>query len=123
MKINFSHKVYSAACWPCCSARRLNSRRSNAFGGGGGGGGFGGFGGFNGGGFRGGGTGGASGSGQYNNNGTVGSAVISVDPVTHNIIVIADKETTEQIGKVIASLDEPIAAGAHQGGVSGSAAQ
>jgi general secretion pathway protein D len=49
----------------------------------------------------------SSSSGQYNNNGTVGSAVISVDPVTHNIIVIADKETSEQIGKVVASLDAP----------------
>ena len=46
-------------------------------------------------------------SGQYNNNGTVGSAVISVDPVTHNIVVIADKETSEQIRQVIASLDAP----------------
>jgi general secretion pathway protein D len=30
-----------------------------------------------------------------------------VDPVTHNILVIADKETTEQIRQVIASLDAP----------------
>jgi general secretion pathway protein D len=30
-----------------------------------------------------------------------------VDPVTHNIVVIADKETREQIQKVIASLDAP----------------
>jgi len=37
----------------------------------------------------------------------VGSAVISVDPVTHNIIVIADKETGEQIRQVLASLDAP----------------
>ena len=37
----------------------------------------------------------------------MGSAVISVDPVTHNIIVIADKETSEQIGRVVASLDAP----------------
>ena len=69
---------------------------------GGGAGGFGGFGGFN--------TanrGGATSSGQYNNNGTVGNAIISVDPVTHNIMVIADKQTSEQIGRVIASLDAP----------------
>jgi type II secretory pathway component GspD/PulD (secretin) len=52
-------------------------------------------------------TGTTSGSSQYNNNGTVGSANISVDPVTHNIVVIADKETSEQIRKVIASLDAP----------------
>ena len=37
----------------------------------------------------------------------MGSAVISVDPVTHNIMVIADEETSEQIGQVIASLDAP----------------
>jgi general secretion pathway protein D len=77
--------------------------------GGGGGGGFGGFGGFGGGGGfnnanRGGSTANTS---QYNNNGTVGSAVISVDPVTHNIMVIADKETSEQIAQVIANLDAP----------------
>jgi general secretion pathway protein D len=80
--------------------------------GGGGGGGFGG-GGFGGGGFGGGGFGGGArsvstaGSSQYNNNGTVGTANISVDPVTHNIVIIADKETTEQIERVIKSLDAP----------------
>jgi general secretion pathway protein D len=76
---------------------------------GGGGGGFGGFGGFGGGGGnnfnRGGGS--SSSSGDYNNNGTVGSAVISVDPVTHNILVIADKQTSEQIRRVIENLDTP----------------
>ena len=77
---------------------------------GGGGGGFGGFGG--GGGFRGfGGAGnsssGSSSSTEYNNNGTVGTANIQVDPVTHNIIIAADAETTEQIRRVIASLDAP----------------
>ena len=67
-------------------------------------GGFGGFGGF-GGGFN---NRGATTSGaQYNNNGSVGSATISVDPVTHNIIVIADKQTSEQIKQVLASLDAP----------------
>ena len=70
-----------------------------------GGGGFGGFGGFGGGGNNNANRGATTGGGQYNNNGTVGSATISVDPVTHNIIVIADKETTEQIQQVIASLD------------------
>jgi general secretion pathway protein D len=75
-------------------------------GGGGGVGGFGGFGGF-GGAFNNANRGGTTSSGQYNNNGTVGSAVISVDPVTHNIVIIADKETTEQIRRVIASLDAP----------------
>jgi len=69
----------------------------------GGGGGFGGFGGF-------GGLGGArsssSSSTSYNGNGQVGSAMISVDPETHNIVVIADKPTADQIQRVIESLDE-----------------
>lgn len=43
----------------------------------------------------------------YNNNGSVGTATISVDPMTHNIIVIADKETAEQISNVISHLDRP----------------
>ena len=66
-------------------------------------------GGFGGGGFGGGGTrgSGSSTAGQYNNNGTVGNAVISVDPVTHNIVVIADQETSLQISNVIANLDVP----------------
>jgi general secretion pathway protein D len=85
------------------------------FGGGGGGrgGGGGGFGGFGGGGF-GGGIGGANAarpgattSSQYNNNGTVGTAQISVDPDTHNLIIIADKETMEQIRQVLENLDAP----------------
>ncbi len=83
--------------------------------GGGGTGGFGGFGGFGGGGF-GGATGGANGFGarastttssQYNNNGSVGSAQISVDPDTHNLVIIADKETMEQIREVLQNLDSP----------------
>ena len=84
------------------AAVNLHAQR---FGGGGGfgGGGFGGFGG--GGGFNRGGGGGSSTSGQYNNNGTVGNAIISVDPVTHNLIVIADKQTSEQIRRVVESLD------------------
>ena len=45
--------------------------------------------------------------GQYNNNGTVGSAIISIDPDTHNIIVIADEDTRQQISSVIANLDAP----------------
>ena len=69
---------------------------------GGGPGGFGGFGGF-GGANR---NPGASGS-QYNNNGTVGSATFSVDPDTHNVVVIADEETAEQIRQVIKNLDRP----------------
>ena len=89
-----------------CAAMEIHAQQRT---GGGGGGGFGGFGGFGGGGGnnfnRGGGS--SSTTSQYNNNGTVGSAVISVDPVTHNIMVIADKQTSEQIRQVIASLDAP----------------
>jgi type II secretion system protein D len=76
--------------------------------GGGGGGGFGGFGGFGGGGGNNANRGGSSSSSsQYNNNGSVGSAIISVDPQTHNIIVIADADTSLQISNVISNLDSP----------------
>lgn len=71
-----------------------------------GGGAFGGFTGF--GGFNAANRGGASSTAPYNNNGAVGSAVISVDPQTHNIIVIADEETSQQISNVIASMDTPM---------------
>jgi general secretion pathway protein D len=84
-----------------CAAMEAQAQQRG--GGGGGGGGFGGFGGGN----RNNNASSSSSSVQYNNNGTVGSAVISVDPVTHNIIVIADKETSEQIRQVVASLDAP----------------
>jgi general secretion pathway protein D len=74
--------------------------------GGGGGGGFGGFGGFGGGG------GGANRQSrgttrQYPNNGTVGDAIISMDPETHQLVVIADEDTKKYIQQVIASLDKP----------------
>jgi general secretion pathway protein D len=81
-------------------------------GGGGGGGGFGGFGGFGGGGGGGGanaasrGTGG-NGNSPYNNNGTVGTATITVDPDTHNLVIIADPVTMEQISNVLLNLDSP----------------
>lgn len=107
MKTNcFKKHLGGVLIFLLCAAVEIQAQQR---GGGGGGGGFGGFGGFGGGGGnnfnRGGGS--SSSSGQYNNNGTVGSAVISVDPVTHNIIVIADKETSEQIRQVVASLDAP----------------
>ncbi len=90
-----------------CAALNLHAQGR----GGGGGGGFGG-GGFGGGGARGGGGGfggggGAAGSSQNNNNGTVGTANIQVDPVTHNLVIIADPVIMEQIDRVIASLDVP----------------
>ena len=86
-----------------CAALTVNAQqRPGGFGGGG----FGGFGGFGGGGAARANSGSSSMT-QYNNNGTVGNAVISVDPVTHNLIVIADEETSQQISNVIANLDAP----------------
>jgi len=75
----------------------------------------GGYGGFGGGGFGGGGfnnfnrgnNNSANNNGSYNNNGTVGTATFSVDPDTHNIVVIADEQTAEQIQQVIKNLDRP----------------
>jgi len=113
MKSNYFNKLLGGVLITLICAT-VGLQAQQRYGGGGGGGGFGGFGGFGGGGFGGGGfggnrggTGGTTGSGQYNNNGTVGNAVISVDPVTHNIVVIADKQTSEQIRRVIESLDAP----------------
>lgn len=93
------------------SAMPLLAQQRGGGGGGGFGGGGGGFGG-GGGGFGGGGGGGQgnnrnSGSGNYNLNGQVGSALISVDPQTHSIVVITDTQTSQQISNVIASLDIP----------------
>ena len=110
MKSHSFNKMFGGALLILlCAAVNLSAQQR--FGGGGGGGGFGGggFGGFGGGGFGGGNNrnGSSSSSGQYNNNGTVGNAIISVDPVTHNLIVIADKETSEQIRRVVQSLDAP----------------
>ena len=83
---------------PLCAQQRGGSQ---------GGGGFGGFGGFGGG--QGGNRSGSSGtsSSQYNNNGTVGTATITVDPQTHNLIVITDAATSLQISNVISNLDTP----------------
>jgi len=44
---------------------------------------------------------------QYNPAGTVGTATISVDPETRQIIVIADEETQGQISQVVTNLDRP----------------
>src|ERR1039458_8972084 len=107
MKSNFYQKLFGGVLlFLLCATVEIHAQGRFGGGGGGfGGGGFGGFGGFGGGGGgnfnRGGGN--TSGSGQYNNNGTVGNAVISVDPATHNLIVIADKQTSEQIRRVIRS--------------------
>jgi len=75
-----------------------------ARGGGGGGGGFGGGGG--GGGGRGVGTAGST-TRQYFPNGTVGDAMISVDPETRRLIVITDDETSQYVSQVITNLDRP----------------
>ncbi len=113
MKTNFNQKLSGVLLiflFAAVMEIHAQGRAGGGFGGGGGGfGGFGGFGGYGGGGNAraAGGTSGTSGNSQYNNNGMVGTANISVDPVTHNIVVIADKETTEQIKKVLASLDVP----------------
>jgi general secretion pathway protein D len=64
-------------------------------------GGFGGFGGFN----RN--NAANSSSSQYNNNGSVGTATIYVDPDTKNLVVIADEQTSMQISNVLANLDRP----------------
>jgi type II secretion system protein D len=43
---------------------------------------------------------------QYPNN-QVGDAVISIDPETRNLIVIADEDTSQYISQVISNLDRP----------------
>src|SRR5215469_6414908 len=95
MKTNYFKKLFSGVlALLFCAATSLHAQQrvGGTPGFGGGFGGFGGFGGgFNGGGFNRGAT--ATTGNQYNNNGMVGNATISVDPVTHNLIVIADKQT------------------------------
>jgi general secretion pathway protein D len=97
-----------------CALTQLHAqgvRPGGGFGGGGfGGGGFGGFGGGGFGGFggnRGFGAANNSSSSSYNNNGSVGGASFMVDPDTHTITYIADKQTSEAISNVIANLDRP----------------
>ena len=41
-------------------------------------------------------------------NGALGAAKISVDPVTDNLVVVADAETKEQISRVLSRLDAPV---------------
>ncbi len=74
-------------------------------------GGFGGFGGFNGGGTTGSrgsrsGTSGSS-SANYPRNGDVGDAIISIEPDTRNLVVIADEDTLQYLSNVVANLDRP----------------
>jgi len=108
MKTHFIQRYRAAislAAFIIAGTSALNAQQRGGGGGGGGGGGFGGFGGGGNNANRS--TGSGSSSGTYNNNGVVGSAVISVDPQTHNIIVISDAETSQQISNVISNLDIP----------------
>ena len=50
---------------------------------------------------------GVRGSGEYPRSTDVGEAMISVDPETRKIIVIADEDTNLQVQNVIQSLDQP----------------
>jgi len=57
-------------------------------------------------------TSGTSGSGRasalgYSSGGQIGEAVISSDPETRQIVVIADEQTGKYIGQVITNLDRP----------------
>ena len=110
MKTDFSFLKRFLALVPILIGLTASPVLAQQRGGGGGGGGFGG-GGFGGGGFGGGGGGGGGNNNNanslYNRNGTVGSAMITVDPQTHNIVVIADAQTSQQISNVIANLDIP----------------
>ncbi|MGZ8939568.1 MAG: type II secretion system protein GspD [Limisphaerales bacterium] len=54
-----------------------------------------------------GGLSGARGAGEYPRSTDVGEAMISVDPETRKIIVIADEDTNLQVQNVIQSLDQP----------------
>ncbi len=49
----------------------------------------------------------SSGSGSYPSNGQIGEAMISSDPETRRIVVIADEETAAAISQVITNLDRP----------------
>jgi len=107
--MNYQHfKIISrfsaSLAFVLCAALQVNAQP--------GGGGFGG-GGFGGGGFGGGGFGGANANrartstGRYPAAGEVGDAVISVDPETRSLIVIADERTRQYISQVISNLDRP----------------
>ncbi len=49
----------------------------------------------------------SSNSRQYPANGTVGDAVISIDPETRSLVVISDDETSQYISMVVSNLDRP----------------
>lgn len=59
---------------------------------------------------------------QYENNGTVGAAQITVDPDTHSLVVTADEPTQQQIRSVLNNLDRaPATARPAPTGVAGGA--
>ncbi len=95
--------IFAGAALPLFAQQRPGG------GGGFGGGGFGGFGGFGDfGGFGGGGGNrGSTSGGQYNANGAVGTATITVDPDSHNIVFSTDEQTAAQIREVLRNLDRP----------------
>ncbi len=102
MKIN-SFKTIFTGCLALllCAPLELQAQQRGGFGG------FGGFGGLGAGAANRAGGSSSTQPGQYNNNGTIGNAVITVDPQTHNIVVIADEETSQQISNILVSLDAP----------------
>jgi general secretion pathway protein D len=102
MKTPFSNPISAGILtFLLCAAVELHAQTRGSSSRSSGGGGFGGFGGF------GGSSSSSSSSSSYNNNGTIGTATISVDPETHNLIVIADAETSLQISNVLLQLDAP----------------
>ncbi len=107
MKTNLVKKISLAGLAVVCATLTLHAQQRFGGGGGFGGGGFGGFGGFGGGGFGGNNANRSTTSSTYNNNGSVGSATITVDPQTHNLVVIADETTAAQIRSVLQNLDAP----------------
>src|SRR3989442_14194029 len=112
MQLTFNMREIWATCrWSglCCLglwfSAALPAFGQAERGGGCGGGGLGGGGGGFGGGARA--TGAGNTSRPYYNNGTVGEAMISVDPETRRLIVITDDETGQYVGQVITNLDQP----------------
>jgi general secretion pathway protein D len=121
------NKILCALIILCCASIQIFAGGGRGGGGGAGGGGFGGGGGGfggGGGGFGGAGFGGVgfgaaaaaagtaargatTSASQYNNNGSVGTAQITVDPDTHQLVIIADEPTMEQIRAVLRNLDVP----------------
>jgi general secretion pathway protein D len=49
----------------------------------------------------------SSSSSQYPRNGDVGDAIISIDPETRNLVVIADDDTLQYLSQVVSNLDRP----------------